>query len=297
MTEYNNIGQQVLELIGKCENHTSFELISSNEYADLIEILGNIEPDNAEDIAEIFYQQIATVGPDATWRHEAKVRVLLLSLVEKMEFPVPTGAQGSHYWQDKCATELVDLGHCFIDEDEPEDIKHSLELIREGRVSEFALIYCFQTLWSFSDDQMKELLKAQEWHMPWLGAFANSTFATKENTGWLVANFPNYELEDLVRFIQEISVCYSHWEFPFEYFVYEEQVTDNVIEYVIEVLENGYSFKNEKEKYLAKAFLGWEDDLEVFLERATELCADNSDLTSIAKNSSLDALAQAIEAD
>jgi hypothetical protein len=97
--------------------------------------------------------------------------------------------------------------------------------------------------------------------------------------------------------IEEFPVAYTHWEYPFLYFSREERVTDNVIAYLIEILEDGYTFRNERERILARELLEWEDEHEEFdnfLSLAVQVCSTNEDLLGRAQNSSLASLVEAV---
>ena len=269
---------------------------------ELEEVAKTIEPAECDGIAEIFFEMCT--GRDENGRflpHRKPIdyfqRVLILSIVEKMNFPDSRQAEGFHYWADKCSVELMDIGGFFFEQEEPEELELVLSLMKIGKISEFAQPSLFAALYEVPEDEMKKLLSAKEWHVVWLGAFANLHFTSRENIQWLIENFPDLELIDLVKMIEEFPISNTVWEYPFLYFSREERVTDNVIAYLIEILEDGYTFRNEGERVLARELLEWEEEHEEFdnfLTLAVEVCGTNEELLGRAQNSSLASLVEAV---
>jgi hypothetical protein len=267
-------------------------MVSSSQFLELEEILQKIEPEDCDEIAQIFFET-CTSSTNVKQNVEPFQRVLILSLVEKMNFPDPTGSEGFHHWADKCSTRLMDLGCYFFEQTEPEELKLAIALVRDKKISDFALTYMMQSMIEVTSDEMKSLLSLNDSHHVWLGAFANSEFATGKNIHWLVENFPNFEFEDLAALIEQSRVSYSHWEYPFLYFSQEASVTDEVIAYLIEILENDYEYRNIKEKKLAESFLSWEHEFDNFIERSLELSEGDQGIFLKAQNSKLESLTEA----
>jgi hypothetical protein len=250
-----------------------------------------------EDIAEIFFEMCTGIDDHYRYKIDYFQRVLILSIVEKMDFPDSRQAEGFHYWADKCSVELIDIGGMFFEQDEPEELELVLSLMKIGQISEFAQTSLLKALYEVPDDEMKKLISERQFHVVWLGAFANLHFTSRENIQWLIENFPNLELLDLVKMIEEFPLAYSHWEYPFLYFSREERVNNNVIAYLVEILEDGYTFRNNQERILACELLEWEEEheeFENFLTLAAEVCSTNEDLLRRAQNSSLASLVEAI---
>ena len=293
---------KVRELIDACASLEPLALIVSGLLTELEEVAKTVEPAHCDDIAEIFFKMCTGRDENGRFLPDRKAvdkfqRVLILSIVEEMNFPDSRQAEGFHYWADKCSVELIDIGGFFFEQDEPEELELVLSLMKIGKISEFAQPSLFKALYEVPEDEMKKLISAKDWHVVWLGAFANLHFTSRENIQWLIENFPNLELLDLVKMIEEYPLAYSHWEYPFLYFSREERVTDNVIGYLIEILEKGYLFRNDREEELASSILGWEDEygeFDNFLSLAVEVCGTNEDLLGRAQNSSLASLVEAV---
>jgi len=281
-------------LILECGQLEPERLANSSQIRELENLISKVEPEDCDQVAEVFYQ-LCTGFENHNPKIDLFQKVLLLSLVEKMNFPDPKGAEGFHYWADKCSCELIDIGSFFFTQEEPEELDLALSLVYSGMVSDFAQTYLVQSLYEISDDEMKKLLSLNQSHLVWLGAFANVNFTSRENIQWLVENFPNLELLDLVKMIEQYPVSYAHWEYPFRYFSREERVTDSVIVYLIEILQEGYIFRNEKERTLASALLDWEDEydeFDKFLSLAEEACGTD-DVLRMARSSLLASLVEA----
>ena len=293
---------KVRELIDACASLEPLALIVSDLLTELEEVAKTVEPAHCDDIAEIFFKMCTGRDENGRFLPDRKAvdyfqRVLILSIVEEMNFPDSRQAEGFHYWADKCSVELIDIGGFFFEQVEPEELELALSLMKNGKISEFAQPSLLKALYEVPEDEMKKLISAKDWHVVWLGAFANLHFTSRENIQWLIENFPNLELLDLVKMIEEYPLAYSHWEYPFLYFSREERVTDNVIGYLIEILEKGYLFRNDREEELASSILGWEDEygeFDNFLSLAVEVCGTNEDLLGRAQNSSLASLVEAV---
>ena len=70
-----------------------------------------------------------------------------------------------------------------------------------------------------------------------------------------------------------------------------------MIAYLIEILEDGYTFRNEGERILARELLEWEEwdkEFDNFLNLAVEVCSKNEELLGRAQNSSLASLVEAV---
>ena len=293
---------KVRELIDACASLEPLALIVSGLLTELEEVVKTVEPAHCDDIAEIFFKMCTGRDEKDRFLPDRKAvekfqRVLILSIVEEMNFPESRQAEGFHYWADKCSVELIDIGGFFFEQDEPEELELVLSLMKIGKISEFAQPSLFKALYEVPEDEMKKLISANDSHVVWLGAFANLHFTSRENVQWLIENFPNLELLDLAKMIEEYPLSYSHWEYPFLYFSREERVTDNVIGYLIEILEKGYLFRNDREEELASSILDMEDEYSEFgnfLSLAVEVCGTNEDLLGRAQNSSLASLVEAV---
>jgi hypothetical protein len=293
---------KVRELIDACASLEPLALIASGLLTELEEVAKTVEPAHCDDIAQIFFEMCAGRDEKGRFLPDRKAvdefqRVLILSIVEEMNFPDSRKAEGFHYWADKCSVELIDIGGFFFEQDEPEELELVLSLMKTGKISKFAQPSLFKALYAVPEDEMKKLISANESHVVWLGAFANLHFTSRENIQWLIENFPDLELIDLVKMIEEFPLSYIVWEYPFLYFSREERVTDNVIAYLIEILEDGYTFRNEGERILALELLEWEEEHEEFdnfLTLAAKACSTNEDLLRMAHKSSLASLVEAV---
>ena len=309
MSNYSSAYDKITELIDACASLEPLALIVSDLLTELEQVAKTVEPADCDDIAQIFFEMCTGRDENGRFLPDRKPvdkfqRVLILSIVEKMNFPDSRQAEGFHYWADKCSVELIDIGGFFFEQEEPnftnnysEELELVLSLMKIGKISEFAQPSLFAALYEVPEDEMKNLLSAKEWHVVWLGAFANLHFTSRENIQWLIENFPNLELLDLVKMIEEFPLAYSHWEYPFLYFSREERVEDNVIAYLIEILEKGYQPRNDREEELVSSILGWEeehDEFENFLTLAVEVCGTNEELLGKAQNSSLASLVEAV---
>jgi len=293
---------KIRELIEACASLEPSALIASSLLTELEEVAKTVEPDDCDGIAEIFFEMCT--GRDENGRSlpdrkeiESIQRVLILSIVEKMNFPESRQAEGFHYWADKCSVELMDIGGFFFEQDEPEELKLVLSLIESEKISEFAQPSLMKALYELHEDEMKRLLSSSSSYFVWLGAFANSEFTTKENIQWLIENIPDTDLIDLVNMIEESPVSSMIWEYPFLYFSREERITDSVVSYLIEILQSGYTFKNEKERTLAGQLLEWEeenDEFENFISLAVEVCDSDEEVLRMAQDSSLTSLVDAV---
>ena len=293
---------KVRELIDACASLEPLALIVSDLLTELEEVAKTVEPAHCDDIAEIFFKMCTGRDENGRFLPDRKAvdyfqRVLILSIVEEMNFPDSRQAEGFHYWADKCSVELIDIGGFFFEQEEPEELELALSLMKNGKISEFAQPSLLKALYEVPEDEMKKLISAIESHVVWLGAFANSDFTTRENIQWLIENLPDLELIDLVKMIEEFPLTSTVWEYPFLYFSREERVTDNVIAYLIEILEDGYTFRNEGERILALELLEWEEwheKFDNFLTLAAKACSTNEDLLGRAQNSSLASLVEAV---
>lgn len=293
MIDTDSLSTRVETLILECAALEPLILANSAQIMELERILSTIEPDLCDEIAKIFFETCTSFN-GLERNVEPFQRVIILSLVEKMNFPEPTGSEGFHHWADECATQLMDLGCYFFDPTEPEELELALSLLQMNKISDFAQTYMMQSMTELTNNEMKKLLGSNDWHLVWLGAFANTEFANRENIEWLVEHFPNSEFRDLAVLIEQGRVFYSHWEYPFLYFSREQCVTDEVIVYLIEILANDYEYRNTNEMRLAESFLSWEHDFEIFIRRALELGKGNQDVLSKAQNSKLSSLAEAL---
>jgi hypothetical protein len=297
MSNNDLAADKVTKLIEACASLEPSALIASDLLTEIEQVAKTVEPAYCEGIAEIFFEMCTGIDDHFRYKIDYFQRVLILSIVEKMDFPDSRQAEGFHYWADKCSVELIDIGGMFFEQDEPEELELVLSLMKIGKISEFAQTSLLKALYEVPDDEMKKLISERQFHVVWLGAFANLHFTSRENIQWLIENFPNLELIDLVKMIEEFPLSYTVWEYPFLYFSREERVTDNVIAYLIEILEDGYTFRNEGERILARELLEWEEwdkEFDNFLSLAVEVCSTNEDLLRRAQNSSLASLVEAV---
>ena len=302
MSNYSSAAEKVRELIDASASLEPLALMVSGLLTELEQVAKTVESHHSENIAEIFFEMCTARDENDRFLPDRKAvdkfqRVLILSIVEKMDFPESRQAEGFHYWADKCSVELMDLGGFFFEQEEPEELELALSLMKIGKISEFAQTSVFQKLFEVPEDEMKKLISVNGTHMVWLGAFANLHFTSRENIQWLIENFPDLELIDLVKMIEEFPISNTVWEYPFLYFSREERVTDNVIAYLIEILEDGYTFRNEGERVLARELLEWEEEHEEFdnfLTLAVEVCGINEEFLGKAQNSSLASLVEAV---
>jgi hypothetical protein len=297
MSNYSSAAEKIRELIDASASLEPLALMVSGLLTEIEQVAKTVEPAYCEDIAEIFFEMCTGRDDKGRYKIDNFQRVLILSIVEKMDFPDSRQAEGFHYWADKCSVELIDIGGFFFEQDEPEELELVLSLMKIGKISEFAQTSLLKALYEVPEDEMKKLISERQFHVVWLGAFANLHFTSRENIQWLIENFPDLELIDLVKMIEEFPLSYTVWEYPFLYFSREERVTDNVIAYLIEILEDGYTFRNEGERILARELLEWEEwdkEFDNFLNLAVEVCSKNEELLGRAQNSSLASLVEAI---
>ena len=293
MSNYSSAAGKIRELIDASASLEPLALMVSGLLTELEQVAKTVEPDECDGVAEIFFEMCTRIEENRQ-KMDRFQEVLILSIVEKMNFPDSRQAEGFHYWADKCSVELIDIGGFFFDQDEPEELELALSLVKIEKISEFAQPSLLAAL---SEEEVKRFLTPFSSHFVWLGAFANSDFTTRENIQWLIENFPNLELIDLVKMIEEFPLSYTVWEYPFLYFSREERVTNNVIGYLIEILEKGYLFRNDREEELASSILGWEEEhgeFDNFLSLAVGVCGKNEDLLGRAQNSSLASLVEAV---
>ena len=270
------------------------QFTGSSQLAKLSKIVRGTETDFCEDIAELIFEISENTNFDNSFS-----QVVLLSLVETMEFPDSRQAEGFHYWADKCSCQLVELGYTMFEGDTTAEIESFQNLLKAGLLSPFALISTFQyTIDSFSQTEIRDLLRSLDNQYIWLGTLANRRIATENHVAWVVENIPNFEFANLLCQIEEWPIGQIDWQYPFLQFSREDQVSDSTIYYLIKILENDYKFRNANEEKLAEEFREWENQygnpLEIFIERAVELCNSNSQTREIAANSSLSALADAV---
>ena len=278
-----------------------FSAIEPNQFptcgqlATISKIVLETEPDYCEAIAELIFESSASSEFDNPFS-----QVVLLSLVEKMEFPDSRQAEGFHYWADKCSCQLVELGYYMFDENDDAEIDTFRTLLKSGLFSSFALISTFQSTIdsSFSEMEIRELLMTLDNQFIFLGTLANTSIATEDHVAWVVEHMPNFEFANLLCQIEEWPIGRVDWQYPFLQFSREDRVSDSTIEYLIKILEIGYEFANPNEKRLAEEFCEWEDQygdpIEIFVQRAVELSNINSQNRDRAANSSLSALADAV---
>jgi hypothetical protein len=304
MSNYSSAAGKIRELIDASASLEPLALMVSGLLTEIEQVAKTVEPAHCDDIAEIFFKMCTGRDENDRFLPDRKAvdkfqRVLILSIVGEMNFPDSRQAEGFHYWADKCSVELIDIGGFFFEQEEPEELKLVLSLMKIGKISEFAQTSLFAELYEVPEDEMKKLISERQFHVVWLGAFANLHFTSRENIQWLIENFPDLELIDLVKMIEEFPLSYTVWEYPFLYFSREERVTDNVIAYLIEILEDGYTFRNEGEQILARELLEWEEwdkEFDNFLSLAAKVCSTNEDLLRRAQNSSLASLVEAVSA-
>ena len=283
--------QQLIEQFSELEPN---QFTGSSQLAKLSKIVRGTETDFCEDIAELIFEISENTNFDNSFS-----QVVLLSLVETMEFPDSRQAEGFHYWADKCSCQLVELGYTMFEGDTTAEIESFQNLLKAGLLSPFALISTFQyAIDSFSKTEIRDLLRSLDNQYIWLGTLANTRIATENHVAWVVENIPNFEFANLLCQIEEWPIGQIDWQYPFLQFSREDQVSDSTIYYLIKILENDYKFRNANEEKLAEEFREWENQygnpLEIFIERAVELCNSNSQTREIAANSSLSALADAV---
>lgn len=299
MTEIGIIKDKVQRLISTCADLDPAQLAVSNELRALSEQLTQVSPEDCEGIAEAIYESCTDFDDDQRSKLDSFQKVLILSLVEKMNFPDSNQAEGFHYWADKCSCELMDIGGSFFEQEEDDELELSLELVSDGRISNFALTSMIASLYVLEDSEMKELLKDIPHPLVWMGAFTNSEFARGENVPWIFENLPSFEAEELIALIEESPIGNMVWEYPFLQFSREEEVTDDVIAYMVKILESGFSFRNKNEAKLATTLVEYEDENdeapERFLERVIEISESDDDVQRAAQNSSLTALVDAMD--
>jgi hypothetical protein len=272
------------------------QLPSCSQLADLSRIVREIESDYCEDVAKLIFE----ISEKSEFENPFS-QVVLLSLVETMEFPDSRQAEGFHYWADKCSCQLVELGYYMFDESDSAEIETFQTLLKSGLLSPFALISTFQsTIDSFPETEIRDLLSSLYNQYIWLGTLANTSIATPNHVAWVVENIPNFEFANLLCQIEEWPIGRIDWQYPFLQFSREDRVSDSTIAYLIKILEIGYEFANQNEKSLAQEFLEWEDQygnpIEIFIDRAVTLAQANSHVLASAANCSLESLAEAVAA-
>jgi hypothetical protein len=271
------------------------QLPSCSQLADLSRIVREIESDYCEDVAKLIFE----ISEKSEFENPFS-QVVLLSLVETMEFPDSRQAEGFHYWADKCSCQLVELGYYMFDESDSGEIETFQTLLKSGLLSPFALISTFQSTidGSFSETEIRDLLRSIDNQYIWLGTLANKRIATQDHVAWVVENIRDFEFANLLCQIEEWPIDRMDWQYPFLQFSREDAVSDSTIEYLVKILEIGYEFANQNEKSLAQEFLEWEDQygnpIEIFIHRAVTLAQANSHVLACAANSSLESLVEAV---
>jgi hypothetical protein len=304
MSNHSSTAEKIRELIGACASLEPLALVASDLLTELEQVTKTVEHSNCDEIARIFFEMCTARDGDGRFLPNRKAidyfqRVLLLSIVEKMNFPDSNQAEGFHYWADKCSCELMDIGGSFFEQEEESDLELVLEVIKQGRISNFALTSMIASLYVLETQEMKSLLTTISHPLVWMGAFANSEFARGENVPWIIENLPSFEAEELVALIEESPIGNIAWEYPFLQFSREDEVTDDAIAYIVKILELGFTFRNEHEVGLAAFLVEYEDENdelpERFLERVIEICESDEEVRRAAENSSLTALVEALE--
>ena len=295
MSEDEATKEKIQRLIIECAEISPVELADGSQLIELSELLRDVPSENCEAIAKMIHELCTGFDENNKSQVDTFQRVLILSLVEKMNFPDSSQAEGFHYWADKCSCELMDIGGSFFEQEEEEELKLALNLVKSGSVSLFAQTSFIQSLYILEASDMKQLLIGIPHPLAWMGAFANSEFARTENVPWIIANLPSFEADELISLIEESPIGNIVWEYPFLQFSREVLVTDDVISYLVRILENGYIFLNENEAYIASALIDYEDENDLaperFLARAIEICKTDDQVRSAGQNSSLDSLA------
>jgi hypothetical protein len=299
MNENEALKEDVQLLIASCANLDPFQLSSSDAFRSLSELLTQVAPDDCEEIAQLFYETCTGFNEKRQSKVDSFQRVLILSLVERMNFPDSNQAEGFHYWADKCSCELMDIGGSFFEQEEETELALALELMKQGRISHFAQTSMIASLYVLEAPEMKSLLTTISHPLVWMGVFTNSEFARGENVPWIIENLPGFEADELVALIEESPIGNIAWEYPFLQFSREDEVTDDVIAYMVKILELGFTLRNKHEEGLAALLVEYEDENdelpERFLERAIEICESDGEARRAAENSSLTALVEAIE--
>jgi hypothetical protein len=194
---------------------------------------------------------------------------------------------------------LVDLGYYFCDEDEEEIFQITLSLFKDGTISEFAQLGFMHSTSYLEFTQLQAVLLGIRNPLIWMGVFSNYSYSDPTQVSWLLENLPNLDADDFISLIEESHISSISWQYPFVQFSREDQVTDQVIKYLINVLEEGYEPKNDNEKKLIRHFVDWEDDhgieLDLFIQRVQEVCEDDSVLATSAKNSCVPAVSGAFD--
>jgi hypothetical protein len=290
---------KIKDLINACAPLEPLALIKSGLLTELEEVAKTVEPTYCDGIAEIFFEMCTSRDEGGRKKIDYFQQVLILSIVEKMDFPESRQAEGFHYWADKCSCELVDLGYSFCDEDDEEIFQTTLSLIKDGTISEFAQIGFMHSTGNLEFTQLKTVLLGIKNPLVWMGLFSNFSYCDPTEISWLVENLPNFDADDFISLIEESHISSISWQYPFVQFSREDQVTDQVIEYLINVLEEGYEPKNDNEKKLIKHFIDWEDDhgieFDLFIQRVQEICQEDSVLVASATNSCVPAVSASVE--
>jgi hypothetical protein len=298
MFEIGAIKDKVQSLISDCAQLSPAKLARSSQLKELSALIIGVPSENCEEIAATFHEACTGFDENHKSRVDTFQRVLILSLVEKMNFPDSNQAEGFHYWADKCSCELIDIGGGFFEQEDDAELNLVLNLMEEGCVSNFAQTSLIKSLYVLESSDMRALLNTISHPLVWMGAFANSEFARSENVPWLIENHPNFEAVELIALIEESPIGSIAWEYPFLLFSREVLVTDDVIEYLIKILENDYIFRNKNEGYIASAIIEYEDENDLaperLLARAIEICESNVQLRTAGQNSSLHSLVQGL---
>ena len=298
MLEFETESESILVALKQCSSNEPLELIQSEAYRQLSLMMADVKPEACESVAELFFTYCTSSNEEHKRVVQPYQQVLLLSLVERMNFPESRQAEGFHYWADKCSCELVDLG-TFFGEDEEEVFQTTLSLIKDGTISEFAQIGFMHSTGSLEFTELKTILLGIKNPLVWMGLFSNFSYCNPAQISWLVENLPNFDADDFISLIEESHISSVSWQYPFLQFSREDQVTDQVIEYLINILEEGYEPKNENEKKLITHFIDWEDDhgieFDLFIQRVQEICQEDSILLASATNSCVPAVSASIE--
>jgi hypothetical protein len=290
---------KIKDLINACAPLEPLALIESGLLTELEEVAKTVEPTYCDGIAEIFFEMCTSRDEGGRKKIDYFQQVLILSIVEKMDFPESRQAEGFHYWADKCSCELVELGYSFCDEDDEEIFQTTLSLIKDGTISEFAQIGFMHSTGNLEFTQLKTVLLGIKNPLVWMGLLSNFSYCDPTEISWIVEHLPNFDADDFISLIEESHISSISWQYPFVQFSREDQVTDQVIKYLINVLEEGYKPKNDNEKKLIKHFIDWEDDhgieFDLFIQRVQEICQEDSVLVASASNSCVPAVSASIE--
>ena len=299
MSNYALTASKIKELIEASASLDPSLLVPSGLLTELEEVAKSVEPFDCDDIAEIFLEMCKSRDENDEEKIDTFQQVLILSIVEKMNWPDPEGAEGFHHGADKCSCELIDLGGYFFEQDDADELKLALDLISQEKISEFAQTTMIQGLYELDDSQMKALLLTILHPLVWCGAFSNDNFATVENIVWLIENIPNFEADDLISMIEESHITNAAWQYPFLQFSREDEPSENLIIFIVSILENGFEFRNKNEEYLANKLIEWEDEhgisLNKLVRRVVDLSRRDGEVLRMAQNSLLPAFSDAVD--